>query len=155
MKTDTQLQNEIINELNRESAMVAAECSVRVNRGEVVLEGIADSYAKKMETERAALRISDVKKVVNNVILKISSHRSDDDIKKTVLKVITWNSCINESKINVEVKGGCVTLTGEVEWEYQKTKAAILTSDISGVVDVKNELHVNSDYRSSETKLSA
>jgi osmotically-inducible protein OsmY len=155
MKTDAQIQNEIINELNRESAMVASEYKVFVKNHEVVLEGVADSYAKKIETERAALRVSEVKSVSNNIVLKISTHRSDEDIKKTVMKVITWNSCIDENKINVEVNNGRVALSGEVEWEYQKTKASILTSDIMGVVDVTNNLHVISGSDSSERKLSA
>lgn len=155
MKTDLEIQNEVIDELNRESAIIACDLKVIVKNRCVTLEGIADSYGKKIETERAALRVSDVKDVTNKIVLKISGNRSDSDIKKTVMKVITWNSCIDENKIQVDVKNGRVTLSGEVQYEYQKTKANILTADIMGVVDVVNELTVSPVYENSEGKLSA
>lgn len=142
MKTDLDIQNDVINELNREAAMVASNVNVIVNTGNVILEGVADSYSKKAETERAAQRVSAVKSVTNNITLQFSNQKSDSEIKKTLVKVISWNTCIDETKINVEVADGSVTLTGTVEFEYQRSKAAILAEGITGVKEVNNLIKV-------------
>ncbi|MCW3075556.1 MAG: hypothetical protein JWO32_165 [Bacteroidetes bacterium] len=155
MKADLNIQQEIREELNREAAMVGSDIKILINNGEVILEGVADSYAKKIETERAARRVDGVKKVINNIVLKMSAIRSDADIKKTVLKVITWNSCIDENKIKVNVNNGVVTLEGEVDHDYQKSKAVFLTEDIVGVVSVINKIQVNPSFESAGRKLSA
>ncbi|MCE3260110.1 MAG: hypothetical protein K0S12_1751, partial [Bacteroidetes bacterium] len=78
--------------------------------------------------------------------------RSDSEIKKTAVKGITWNSSIDENHIQVEVKDGWVTLRGEVEHEYQKTKARNIAEDIIGVRGVTNLIHVNTQ---GDSKLSA
>lgn len=155
MKTDLNIQQEIREELNREAAMVGSEIKILIKNGEVTLDGFADSYAKKIETERAVKRVDGVNHVINNIVLKMTATRSDLDIKKTVVKVITWNSCINEDKIKVNVNNGIVTLEGEVDHDYQKSKAAFLTEDIVGVVAVINKIHVNTSIDNTGRKLSA
>lgn len=155
MKTDLNIQQEIREELNREAAMVGSEIKILIKSGEVTLDGFADSYAKKIETERAVKRVDGVNHVINNIVLKMTATRSDLDIKKTVVKVITWNSCINEDKIKVNVNNGIVTLEGEVDHDYQKSKAAFLTEDIVGVVAVINKIHVNTSIDNTGRKLSA
>lgn len=155
MKTASDIEKEIRKELDQELAQVASDITIRVEKNHVTLEGVADSYAKKIETERVALRVNGVDSVTNNIILKIHDQRSDDDIKKTVLKMITWNSCIDETKINVSVKNGWVTLTGEVDYDYQKSKATLLSEDIMGVSGVTNLIHVIPTINRADGKLTA
>jgi osmotically-inducible protein OsmY len=155
MKTVSEIENEIRMELNQESSMVATDVNITVKNGHVTLDGVADSYAKKIETERVVLRVKGVHSVTNNIILKIHDQRSDNDIKKTVLKMITWNSCIDETRIQVEVKNGWVTLSGDVDYDYQKSKAALLSEDIMGVSGVTNLIHVMPNVGHSSGKLTA
>jgi osmotically-inducible protein OsmY len=42
----------------------------------------------------------------------------------------------------VKVKNGIVKLTGEVMWEYQKTRAKSLAEDVTGVTGVENKIKV-------------
>ncbi|MBA3664174.1 MAG: BON domain-containing protein [Bacteroidetes bacterium] len=155
MKTKEQIQNDVRNELNRESAMVGTDIRIIVNGNHITLEGIADSYAKKIETERAAMRVDGVTGVTNNIVLKISHQKSDEDIRKTVIRMITWNSCIDESRIDVKVSQGWVTLAGEVDYDYQKSKATFLTEDITGVAGVTNFISVVSSFEKAGGKLTA
>lgn len=155
MKTVSEIENGIRMELSQESSLVASCVEIIVEGGHVTLEGVADSYSKKIETERAARRVEGVTKVTNHIVLKIRGDRSDEDIHKTVLKMITWNSCIDESRIAVEVKDGWVTLTGEVDYDYQKSKASLLSEDIMGVVGVTNMINVLPSTERADGKLSA
>jgi osmotically-inducible protein OsmY len=155
MKTATDIEKEIQAELNQESSLVASDVKITVNGNHVTMEGVADSYSKKIETERVALRVDGVKKVTNNIVLKMQTHRSDEDIKKTVVKMITWNSCIDENRISVNVNEGWVTLSGEVDYDYQRSKATFLSEDIIGVAGVTNLISVVPAMVNMDGKLSA
>jgi osmotically-inducible protein OsmY len=61
MKTDIQLQQDVIAELNWEPSVDAAQIGVEVKDGIVTLAGHVSSYAEKWNAERAAQRVSGVK----------------------------------------------------------------------------------------------
>ena len=61
MKTDTELQQDVMNELQWEPTVKAAEIVVAVKDGVVTLSGYVDSYGKKGAAERAAARVSGVR----------------------------------------------------------------------------------------------
>ncbi|MDO9106727.1 MAG: BON domain-containing protein [Methylovulum sp.] len=61
MKTDTQLQTDIIDELNFEPSINAAQIGVLVNDGIVTLSGCVHTYSEKWNAERAALRVAGMK----------------------------------------------------------------------------------------------
>jgi osmotically-inducible protein OsmY len=145
MKTDREIKESVKHEILMEHRDCEDCILVEVNDGVVTLSGNVDSYPKKIDAERAAYRVSGVTGVENNIVVNISIERSDSEIKKTAMKGITWNSSIDENHIEVEVSNGWVTLKGEVEHEYQKTKARNIAEDIIGVRGVTNLIQIISD----------
>jgi osmotically-inducible protein OsmY len=73
-----------------------------------------------------------------------SSIKDDIDLKKSVMNIIKWNSSIDESKINIKVKNGWVTLEGMVDMDFKRLKAGLLARDINGVTGVTNLITVSS-----------
>ena len=63
MKTDAELQRDVMNELRWEPTIKAAEIGVGVKGGVVTLSGHVDSYVKKWAAGRAAARVSGVRAV--------------------------------------------------------------------------------------------
>ncbi|MFC1971688.1 BON domain-containing protein [Chloroflexota bacterium] len=63
MKTDTEPQQDVMNQLKWEPTIRAVEIGVGVKDGVVTLSGYVDSYVKKWAAERAAARVSDVRAV--------------------------------------------------------------------------------------------
>jgi len=61
MKTDAQLQLDVIAELKWEPSVNAAQIGVEVKDGIVTLAGHVSSYAEKYDAERAAQRVAGVK----------------------------------------------------------------------------------------------
>ena len=53
MKTDAELQQDVMNELKWEPTIKAAEIGVAVKDGVVTLSGYVDSYVKKWAAEEA------------------------------------------------------------------------------------------------------
>jgi osmotically-inducible protein OsmY len=93
MKTDAELQQDVMNELKWEPTIKAAEIGVGVKDGVVTLSGYVDSYVKKWTAERAAARVSGVRAVAEGIQVRLpgSLKRSDEDLAGAVAHVLEWN----------------------------------------------------------------
>jgi len=151
MKTGKEIEKNVKEELKWEPRVRGSEINVQVDNGRVTISGNVDSYPKKIDAEKAAMKVEGVTGVVNsiNVVIPASIQRTDGEIRKAVMDVIKWNSSIEESKIKVEVKNGWVSLEGEVPWEYQRSRARQIAENLSGVVGVTNLLEVVSTFATS------
>lgn len=152
MKTDAEIYKDLNEELNWDARLSGTSIQIDIKDGHVVLSGSADSYPKKVRAEEAARRIAGVKSVANDlkVVIPIASKRPDPEIKKAVFNAIKWNSSVQEDKIKVEVREGWVSLSGNVDWQYQRSKARLLAEDITGVIGVINLITVDSSSASSQ-----
>ncbi|MFC2069044.1 BON domain-containing protein [Chloroflexota bacterium] len=144
MKTDTELQQDVMNELEWEPTVEAAEIVVAVEDGVVTLSGYVDSYVKKGTAERAAARVFSVKAVAEEIQVRLPSSlkRSDEDIARAVANVLEWNVLVPHDRVKVHVQDGLVTLSGEVDWGYQKFAAEEVVSYLMGVVWFSNQITV-------------
>ncbi|MBN8719906.1 MAG: BON domain-containing protein [Sediminibacterium magnilacihabitans] len=140
MKTDIQIQKDVMEELKWDPSLNAAEIGVTVKNGIVTLSGQVNSYAKKMAAEKDVKKISGVKAVAEDIQLRVfpSFQKSDSEIAEAVLNALKWNSNIQEEKIKIKVENGVVQLEGEVEWEYQRTNVKSTIENLTGVKSVLN-----------------
>ena len=144
MKTDTELHQDVMNELKWEPTLKAAEIGVAVKDGVVTLSGHVDSYVKKLVAERAAARVVGVRAVAEEIQVRLpgSLKRSDEDIAEMVANVLDWNVLVPYNRIKVHVQDGVVTLSGEVDWGYQKFAAEEAVRSLMGVVWLNNQITV-------------
>lgn len=144
MKTDAQVQQDVIAELKWEPSINAAQISVAVKDGVVTLAGHVSSYAQKCDAERVVQRVLGVKGLVIEVevVLAGFARRKDADIASAAQTVLRWTSCLAENSIQVSVENGWVTLTGEVPWEYQRESAAGAVGHLMGVIGVSDQIAI-------------
>ena len=144
MKTDAELQQDVMNELKWEPTLRAAEIGVAVKDGVVTLSGNVDSYVKKLVAERAAARVFGVRAVAEAIQVKLpgSLKRSDEDIAGIVANVLEWNVLVPHDRVKVHVQDGVVTLSGEVDWGYQRYAAEEAVCYLMGVVWLGNQITV-------------
>jgi len=144
MKTDTELQQDVMNELKWEPTLKAAEIGVAVKDGVVTLSGYVDSYVKKLAAERAAARVFGVRAVAEEIQVRLpgSLKRSDEDIAGVVADILEWNVLVPHDRVKVQVQDGVVTLSGEVDWGYQKYVAEEAVHYLMGVVWLSNQITV-------------
>jgi len=144
VKTDTELQQDVMIELKWEPGIKAAEIGVSVKDGVVSLSGNVDSYSKMWAAERAAKRVYGVKSVTGNmkVILPVSIKRSDSDIAQSATNVLYWNFQVPSDCVKVKVRDGLITLSGEVNWYYQKIAAEDAVRHMIGVMGVTNGITI-------------
>ncbi len=153
MGGDTQLKKHVEDELSWQPMVDEASIGVSVKDAIVTLTGRVRSYAEKMAAERAVMRIHGVKALASElqVWLPGAYERTDEDIARAALNVLLWNAVIPKDAIRVKVTNGFVTLSGMVEWSFQKHNAEREVSRLIGVKAVINDVEV----RSSRTPASA
>ena len=149
MKTDTELQKDVMNELKWEPAVKASDIGVGVTDGVVTLSGYVDSYYKKWAAERAAERVFGVKAVAEEIEVRLpgSFRRSDEDIARAAANALDWNVSVPHDHVKVEVQNGLVTLRGEVDWGYQKDIAEDVVRYMIGVARVNNQITIKPTVR--------
>jgi osmotically-inducible protein OsmY len=142
MKNDAQIQKDVIAQLNWEPVLNAAEIGVSVKEGIVTLNGIVDTYTKKLAAERVAKGVSGVRAVAEDIQVGVSPffRRTDTEIAEAVLNALKWHTAVNEDKIKVE--DGVVTLDGQVEWDYQRRAAKTAIENLSGIRTIYNFISV-------------
>ncbi len=144
MKTDSQLQQDVMAELKWEPAVHAEQIGVEVKNGVVTLAGEVGSFTEKWNAERAAQRVSGVKALAVEMKVKLSGSgkRTDADIAESAKNILSWTSSLPADAVKVMVEGGWLTLSGDVEWQYQRQVAADSVRYLSGVTGVSNQIAI-------------
>lgn len=144
MKTDRQLQQDVEAELAWEPSVDAAHIGVAANDGVVTLTGHVPTYAEKVAAERAARRVKGVRAIAQEIEVRYASaaKTSDDEIAGRITQLLSWDVFVPHDRIQAKVEKGWVTLTGTVDWQYQKAAAEKDVAKISGVRGVTDMIVV-------------
>ena len=144
MKTDSQLQRDVMAELEWEPSIHAAQIGVEAKDGVVTLAGEVSSYAEKWNAEAAAQRVFGVKALAVELTVKLSAlgTRSDADIAESVKNILGWTYPSTTEAVKVAVEGGWLTLSGNVEWQYQREDAASRVRFLPGVRGISNDIAI-------------
>ena len=154
MKTDNQVQQDVIAELSWEPSVNAAQIGVEVKDGIVTLAGHVSSYAEKWNAERAAQRVSGVKALAIEMDVRLpgSSKRTDAEIARSAENVLEWTTFLPADRVKVMVENGWITLSGQVDWEYQRRAAADAVRYLLGVMGVSDDIAIKPSVSSSAVK---
>jgi len=139
MKTDVQLKNDVIEELKWEPTISSININVVTNNGVVTLSGTVPHYAEKSAAERATQRVEGVKAIAEELEVHTIAIRKDSEIAQAVVNSLEWHVWVPKH-VQATVEDGWVTLSGCVQWEYQRTSARDSVSHLSGVRGVSNNI---------------
>jgi osmotically-inducible protein OsmY len=152
--TDSQIQEDVIRELQWEPSVDAARIGVSVKNGVVTLSGYVQSYVEKWAAEDAAKRVYGVRAVANELEVRLPPQkvRTDEDIARDAVTALQANTWVPADRIKVTVSQGWVTLDGEVEWQYEKEAAENAVGSIAGVKGVTDRIKVKPKVSPEEIK---
>jgi osmotically-inducible protein OsmY len=144
MKTDRELQQDVLAELKWEPKVNATNIGVEVKKGVVTLSGHVDSLVEKWNAEQAAKRVIGVKALAIelDVIVPGSSQKSDTEIAIAASEALKWNVYKLADKVSIKVEDGVVTLTGAVPWYHERLSAENLIRYLTGVRGVNNLISI-------------
>jgi osmotically-inducible protein OsmY len=144
MKDDKELQRDVLDELQWEPSVDAAEIGVAARGAVVTLTGSVPTYTEKVAAERVAKLVHGVKAVANDIAVRPVGYgeRTDTDIAQAAVGALLWRTSVPNERIKISVSKGWVTLEGEVDWFYQKEAAEDTVRPLLGVRGVTDLITV-------------
>jgi osmotically-inducible protein OsmY len=141
--SNEQLIDDVNDELHWDPKLDNAAIAVSAEDGTVTLRGTVGSFREKREAKKATERIYGVTEVKNNLQVKLmtDSRRDDADLRADVLQSLALDSLV-PATIDAQVDDGYVTLTGKVEWQYQRDEAESVAANVAGVLDVEDDVEL-------------
>ena len=151
MKTDTQLQKDILEELRWDPRITEREIGVAVKDGVVTLNGSVPSFAERYAAETVVEGITGVKALANELVVKLpgAATRTDTDIAHKVVDALKWDVNVPNDKIKARVSDAWVTLEGDVDWAFQRESAFRAVRYLTGVRGVTNAIRITPAFASS------
>ena len=150
-KSDADVKRDVLNELMWDPSINSSHVKVSAHEGIVTLRGTVPHYFEKLSAEQTAQRVGGVKAVADELEVKGTFDKTDEEIARAALNVFQWNYSV-PSDIKVAVEKGWITLTGQVEWDYQRNAAKDAVSELLGVTGVSNNITMKNKAQPSDIK---
>ena len=144
MKTDFDIQQDVLRELAWDTRLKATAIGVAVDQGIVTLTGTVGSYAARMGAQDAAHRVEGVLDVANDLEVKLpgDATRTDTEIAQAVRQALEWDVLVPDERIQSTVSNGWVTLRGTVDYATERQDAERAVRHLAGVRGVTNGIFV-------------
>jgi osmotically-inducible protein OsmY len=152
VRTDREIQADVLAELRWDPSIQANEIGVAVKEGVVTLTGTVDTYLKKWKAEESTHRVNGVDAVANDITVRTIGERTDADIAAAAVHALKWNASVPADKLHVTVDKGWVTLKGEMEWQFQRKEAERAVRGLWGVKGVSNLITIKPSASPAELK---
>jgi osmotically-inducible protein OsmY len=152
MKDDEQLRRDVLAELEYDPSIDDRKIGVAVEDGIVTLTGEVSTFAEKWNAERAVERVEGVRGIVNKIEVKIVGDYSDTDIAREAADALRWNLMVPPGKVIPKVENGYITLTGEVNYDFQRRAAEKAVRYIPGVKGLINLVTIKPKVEPREIK---
>ena len=152
--TDSRLQQAVLDELNWQPSVKAANIGVTAKDGVVTLTGHVGSMAEKWAAERAVSSVFGVKAVAEELEVRYPFEKKEDDadIAQRALQVLSWDTEVPKDKVKVKVEKGVVTLSGNLEWYYQRSAAETDVRKLHGVTGLTNDIVIKPHVQASNVR---
>lgn len=149
-----ELRQSVIEELDFEPSIDTSGIGVAVANGVVTLSGHVGTYAEKVAAERAAWRVKGVKAIAQEIEVRLPAEKklNDDEIARRAIEILAWNTWVPAGSVKVRVAHGWVTLSGTVQWDYQRQAAEKAVRKLSGVLGLSNEVVLEPSVQVSDVR---
>lgn len=154
MNKDVGLKNIVEAELAWVPSVDAAHIGVAAENGIVTLSGHVPTYAQKLAVEKAVKRIKGVRGLAEELEVRLTASfgNDDDEVAKRVANILDWGVSVPKDSVKVQVTAGVVTLSGEVDWQYQRLGAEHGVRLLNGVRGLVNLVTVKPHVEAQDVK---
>lgn len=151
---EAQLRHDIIDEFDFDPSFNGEHVGVAVDKNVVTLSGHVNSYAQKLAAIAAARRVKGVHAIAENIDVRYpyNNQNGDDQIAQRASDLLNWDVLVPKDSIDVLVHDGFVTLSGTVDWQYQRSAAEDDMRKLSGIVGVTNMIKIKPRIDASDIK---
>jgi osmotically-inducible protein OsmY len=154
MRTDSEIKQDVEDELQWDPDIDATDIAVAVKNGVVTLTGFVRSYMQRAEAEKDAKRVAGVTGLANDIEVRLPyiNKRPDPEIARDAVQAIQNELPYSSQFIKVVAKDGWLTLEGDLEWNYQRERAERAVRSIRGVTGVTNAIRLRPKVTPTDVK---
>jgi len=152
MRTDLEIQKDILTQLQCEPFVNAAEIGVAVKNGIVMLSGEAANIAEKQAAGEAAWKAEGVRALVLSIRTGPSpaGRPADRELAEAVAAELEWHKAMHDRLIRIKVEAGVVTLEGEVNYRFQQEAAVDAIRKLISENRIENRITIRPPLSSEE-----
>lgn len=145
MKSDRQIRDDVEAALDWDPSFDSRKIGVAVKDGVVTLSGHVNTFPDRLAAQKATLSVIGVKAIANEIEinLPLDAKRSDTDIASAAMIALKSNISVPSDQVKITVQDGWISLTGKVDWWYQKNAAEMAVHYLRGVRGVSNNLTIS------------
>lgn len=120
----------------------AEKIDVKVSNGMITLEGVQDSYHKKIKAMKVVSDIAGVIDVKDNIAIVPSETISDELVAESIIKAFDQMIFVEPDEINLKVNKGVVTVSGIVTDRKEYNAVLDTIRYTRGVIEIVNLLTI-------------
>ncbi len=152
--SDRKIREDVLSELEFEPSVNATNIGVAVENGVVTLSGHVGTYFERLAAETAVRRVKGVRAIAEEIEVRyhLSNKISDDEIARRAADMLDWDVAIPKNRIQILVRDGQVTLSGQVNWQFQRSAAETSVRMLAGISGVTNNITVLPATRPADVK---
>jgi osmotically-inducible protein OsmY len=152
-RSDHDLQQAVLNELDWTPEVDASHIGVAAMSGAVTLTGEVPTYSARLAARKAALRVRGVTALADELTVHyLGGPVTDTDIAEAALSALRANAVVPEGAVTLEVRNHAITLTGNVDWNYEREAAAHAVEHLRGVRSMQNLITLKGRASAFDTK---
>ena len=140
---DSKLRQDVLDELEWQPHIPSAQIAVTADQGVVRLSGYVSTYAEKIAAEQAVKRVVGVRAaVMESLEVRVMDGiaDADEEIAMRARTSLSWAALVPSGQVEVSVVSRWVTLSGQLEWHFQRAVAETIVRDLAGVAGGSNEI---------------
>ncbi len=142
MMPDSTIKQRVLEEIRWDPIVDETHIGVTTSDGSVALIGHVSSFPEKYAACEAAKRVKGVKAVADEIAVNLPTEIRLDDgrIAERIARILEWSVSVPNSSVKARVQDGFVTLTGEVDWQHQRSQISDHVRHVAGVRGLTNQL---------------
>lgn len=121
------------------------DITAQVSDGIVTLRGTVDNVKAKRAAEEDARNTVGVVRVENRIRIEAPVEVTDEEAERRLQDALLRDPYVERFEIDANVVNGIVTLDGQVESNYERSRAGDIAARTSGVTEVVNNLEVTDE----------
>lgn len=157
--TDHDLQKRVEAELEWSPMIDATRIGVSVTNAVVTLSGAVRNYVEKIALERLVMSVRGVHGLAQEIDVRPEGPTGvdDDEIAGRAVNRLAWDAMVPDDRIQVRVEDGRVTLTGEVDWQFQREAAERAVRSLPGILGFNDQVRLKhrTDVADIRTRITA